>query len=60
MLILTRKVGEKITAGPDITFTIVKIKGNSVRVGIEAPDHITILRDELGRQDDDPPPDEPE
>lgn len=60
MLILTRKVGERITVGPDITFTIVKIKGNTVRVGIEAPGHITILRDELSRLDDMDDEDKPE
>jgi carbon storage regulator len=48
MLVLTRKPGEKVTIGNAITLTVLDVSGNKVRVGIEAPDHIRILRAELG------------
>lgn len=47
MLVLSRRVGEKVLIGGDIQVTILAIKGNQVRVGIEAPMSLTILRDEL-------------
>ncbi|PLV57476.1 carbon storage regulator CsrA [Thermotoga sp. SG1] len=47
MLVLTRKVGEKIVVGNDIVITVLKIEGNSVKIGIEAPKHVKILREEL-------------
>jgi carbon storage regulator len=47
MLILTRKLGEKITIGDDITITLVEIKGMQVKLGIEAPKHIEIHRQEV-------------
>ena len=47
MLILTRKLGEKITIGDDITITLVEIKGTQVKLGIEAPKHIEIHRQEV-------------
>jgi carbon storage regulator len=47
MLVLSRKLSERILIGPDIAITIVKIEGNQVRVGIEAPPDVTILRSEL-------------
>lgn len=47
MLVLTRRPGEKIYVGNNITVTVVEIKGNRVRVGIEAPDSVPILRAEL-------------
>ncbi len=47
MLVLSRRVGEKIKVGDDVVVTILAIKGNQVRVGIEAPSTTTILRDEL-------------
>lgn len=49
MLVLSRKAKERIEIGNDITVTVVKIKGNAVRVGIEAPDDVHIRRGELGR-----------
>ena len=48
MLVLSRKPGEKVTIGNAITLTVLDVTGNKVRVGIEAPDHIRILRAELG------------
>jgi carbon storage regulator CsrA len=47
MLVLTRKLGQKVVIGQDITVTIVAVAGNKVRLGIEAPDHIRVLRSEL-------------
>jgi carbon storage regulator len=47
MLILTRKLGEKIIIGDDITVTLVEIKGTQVKLGIEAPEHIEIHRQEV-------------
>lgn len=47
MLVLTRKVGEKLHIGDDITVTITQIKGNRVKVGIEAPGNVRIVRGEL-------------
>jgi carbon storage regulator len=47
MLVLTRKQSEKICIGNDITITVLKMKGKSIRLGIEAPAHINVLRGEL-------------
>ncbi len=47
MLVLTRKVNEKIRIGSDICITIVRVQGRSVRIGIEAPADVPILRAEL-------------
>ncbi len=53
MLVLTRKQTEQITIGQDITITIVRLKGNTVRIGIEAPDHVRIRRGEIPEFDTD-------
>ena len=47
MLVLTRKVGERIQLGDYITVTLVKINGNTVRLGIEAPADMPVARQEL-------------
>jgi len=47
MLILTRRIGEIIHIGSDITITVMNIEGRIVRVGINAPKEIKILRAEL-------------
>jgi carbon storage regulator len=47
MLILTRKLGEKINIGDDITVTLLEIKGTQVKLGIEAPKTIEIHRQEV-------------
>jgi carbon storage regulator len=49
MLVLSRKVGETIVIGNNINLTVVEIRGSGVRVAIEAPREIVILRDELDR-----------
>lgn len=47
MLVLSRKPGEKIRIGDNITITIVRIGPNTVRLGIDAPRDMNIVRDEL-------------
>lgn len=47
MLVLTRKLGEGIVIGDDITITIVEMKGGNVRIGIEAPRDKKIYRQEI-------------
>jgi carbon storage regulator len=47
MLILTRKLGEQIAIGDDIIVKLLEIKGNQVRLGVEAPRHISIHRQEI-------------
>jgi len=47
MLVLSRKVNEKIVIDGGIVVTIVKIEGGQVRVGIEAPDDIKVYREEI-------------
>jgi carbon storage regulator CsrA len=47
MLVLTRRSDERIHIGEDVTITIVRVKGNAVRIGIEAPRSIPVLRGEL-------------
>lgn len=49
MLVLSRKLGEKIRIGDDITIVVASIKGNVVRIGIEAPENVRILRSELAQ-----------
>ena len=47
MLVLTRKAKQQIQIGPHITITILQIKGQAVRVGVEAPREICVLRTEI-------------
>jgi carbon storage regulator len=47
MLVLTRKVGEKVIIGGNITLTVVKVDGNQVRLAFDAPPQVRILRNEL-------------
>jgi carbon storage regulator CsrA len=51
MLVLTRKANEEILIGGNIRITLVRIKGNSVRIGIEAPRDVRVVRGELAKQD---------
>lgn len=52
MLVLTRKVGEKICIGDDITITVVEIDRGKVRLGFEAPREVQIMRSELLGRDE--------
>jgi carbon storage regulator len=47
MLILSRKAGERIKLGDSIVVTVVGVSGDKVRVGIQAPTSVVVLRDEL-------------
>jgi carbon storage regulator len=58
MLVLSRKVGEKVVIGNCVTVTVVEATGNKVRLGISAPEDISILRSELTHWKM-PPADEP-
>jgi len=47
MLVLARKEGENIALGDDITITVVRISGDQIRLGIDAPREVLVLRGEL-------------
>ena len=47
MLILTRKIGEAIAVGDDIKIQVIEIKGKQVRLGIQAPAHTLVHREEI-------------
>ena len=47
MLVLSRKVGERIWIGDEISITVVRITGGGVRLGIEAPSEMPVVREEL-------------
>ena len=47
MLILTRRVGETLMIGDDITVTILSVKGNQIRVGVNAPRDLPVHREEV-------------
>jgi carbon storage regulator len=47
MLILTRRVGETVMIGDDVTITVLGVKGNQVRVGINAPKTVAVHREEI-------------
>jgi carbon storage regulator len=49
MLVLSRKVNEQIIVGENILITVVSIRGNQVRIGLEAPPEVPIFREELQR-----------
>ncbi|MCG3169474.1 MAG: Translational regulator CsrA [Pseudomonadales bacterium] len=61
MLILTRRVGETLMIGDNVTITVLGVKGNQVRLGVNAPKDVTVHREEIYQRiqrehgsDDDP------
>ena len=50
MLVLSRKIGERILIGDNIAITVVRITGGGVRLGIEAPPELAVVREELAKQ----------
>jgi carbon storage regulator len=52
MLILTRYEGEKIVVGEDIEILVMGLNGNQVRLGIEAPREVRVMREELLQRED--------
>lgn len=47
MLILTRRVGETLVIGDEVTVTVLGVKGNQVRIGVSAPKDVTVHREEI-------------
>jgi len=50
MLILTRRVGEKIMIGGDIEVAVLGVKGHQVRIGVQAPDTVPVHREEIAKR----------
>ncbi len=59
MLVLSRKLGEKIVIGDSIVLTVVKIDRNQIRLGIEAPADVAIYREEIAPQRNESAADQP-
>lgn len=47
MLVLTRRIGERVQINQDVFVTVIAIEGNQVKLGFDAPMHVLIVRDEL-------------
>ena len=47
MLILSRRVGESVLIGKDVSITVLRVKGDQVRLGVQAPKEIAVQRDDL-------------
>lgn len=47
MLILTRRVGETVTIGDEVTVTVLAVKGNQIRLGVKAPREVAVHREEI-------------
>lgn len=52
MLVLSRRQGEKVKLGETILVTVLSVSGDKVRLGIQAPREVLVLRDELDRHDE--------
>ena len=67
MLILTRRIGETLMVGDDVTITVLGVKGNQVRIGVNAPKDVAVHREEIYQRiqkerdgDVEPEPEDPE
>lgn len=47
MLVLTRRIGENLIIGDDVTISVLGVKGNQVRIGIDAPKDVSVHREEI-------------
>ncbi|WP_274968608.1 carbon storage regulator CsrA [Succinimonas amylolytica] len=52
MLILTRRQGESIIVGDNVRITVISVKGNQVRIGVEAPKTVSVQREEIAARKD--------
>jgi carbon storage regulator len=50
VLILTRRVGENVIVGDDITISVIEVRGDAVRIGIQAPQSVSVHREEVYRE----------
>ncbi len=50
MLILTRRVGETLMVGDEVTVTVLGVKGNQVRIGVNAPKDVAVHREEINQR----------
>jgi len=50
MLILTRRVGEELKIGDNVTVTVMGVKGNQVRIGIDAPREVSVTRPDMKKE----------
>jgi carbon storage regulator len=56
MLVLTRRVNERIVIGDDVTVTVLEVRGDQVRLGIDAPRDVKVFREEVLQRDEPGPP----
>ena len=54
MLVLSRKVGQRIRIGSDVIVTVLRVKGGGIRLGFEAPQDMPVVRDEVDRGPEQP------
>lgn len=47
MLVLTRRIGERIVIGEDVTVTVLEVRGDQVRLGVDAPRDVKVFREEV-------------
>ena len=50
MLVMTRRIGERIVIGSNVTLTVLSVQGNQVRIGIDAPRNVPVHREEIYRR----------